>query len=197
MIVAPYMVPKFYIPMNSFPKLPSHKTDRKTLLAMVPKLEHVERSQYSPGSSPNEPVIRMESPEEQILRRLWAMQFSQDIDNLTLGVMASCMRKIDTKSFIQKEFLVLDTVYDLLQAMGVPKDSIDNILSCPPGKVEFLCQCQREQQFRNLLTVRSLPSDLDLNHWIETTTKLSRPSGILRSTFLQTSEHGWLHLSDT
>jgi aryl carrier-like protein len=233
-IVAPYMVPKFYIPMNNFPKLPSRKSDRKTLVARVQKLEQSELSRYSPGSSLDEPIVPVESPEEKILQKLWATQFSlqedmlsrnsnfmslgadsisaiklvgqcrrqgyklevsQVLDNLILGAMASCMKKMDTDSSTQKQFVVLDTVYDLLQAKGIPRDSIDDVLPCPPGQVEFLRQGQREEQFWNLMTVRPIPSDLDLDRWLEITTNLTRRNGILRSTFLETSEHGWLQVT--
>jgi hypothetical protein len=107
------MVPKFYIPMNNFPKLPSRKSDRKTLVARVQTLEQSEISQYFPSSSLDEPIILVESP-----------------------------------------------VYNLLQAKGIPRDSFDDVLSCPPGQVEVLHQGQREEQFWNLMTVCPLPSGL-------------------------------------
>ncbi|KAI0920315.1 Nonribosomal Peptide Synthase (NRPS) [Taiwanofungus camphoratus] len=231
--LTPYMIPKFWIAMECFPKLPSRKTNRKALAEMVGKLEPAELSRFCPGSSSDESVVPVETPEEEVLQRLWANQFSlepqalgrnsnfmslgadsisaiklvgqcrregyklevsQVLDNLTLSAMAACMTKMDTDSLAGKAFVVSAPAYDLIESKGVNRENIEDILPCPPGQVEFLRQGQRDEQFWNLMTVRSLPSEVDLDRWLQVTTTLTQRNSILRTTFIETPEHGWLQV---
>ncbi|KAI0314323.1 putative nonribosomal peptide synthase [Amylostereum chailletii] len=236
--LTPYMIPKFWIPMGSFPKLPSRKTDRKTLLAMVQKLESSDLAKFAPGSASQEAVVPIETPEEEILQRLWAGQFdlepqalgrnsnfmslgadsisaiklvgqcrregyklevSQVLDNLVLSAMASCMRKMESDSGAQVQFIANESAYALMEERGLSRDAIANVIPSPPGQAEFLRQGRRDTQFWNLMTVRPLPAEVDLDQWLKVTEELTRRNGILRSTFIETPEHGWLQveLKDT
>lgn len=85
-------------------------------------------------------------------------------------------------------FDVEDDLYKRLQDAGVNKPDIEEIYPCTPGQVEFLTQGHSRHQFWQLMTVRRLPKDFDINRWIDLTTRLTAANQILRAMFAETKE---------
>ncbi|KAI1995591.1 hypothetical protein LOZ51_003417 [Ophidiomyces ophidiicola] len=75
---------------------------------------------------------------------------------------------------------------------GLTSQKIEDVFPCPPGQVEFLSQGQRKEQFWVLMTVRAIPSSVDIDEWLSYVSRLTRINGILRSTYLQTESHDWV-----
>lgn len=88
------------------------------------------------------------------------------------------------------EFRVEDGLYKRLQDAGVNKNDVEEIYPCIPGQVEFLTQGHNPHQFWQLMTVRRLPKDFDINKWIELATRLTLMNQILRAMFVETNEGG-------
>ena len=71
--LAHYMVPKFVIPLDRMPLLPSGKTNRKELKKISGSLDPVQLSQYALDSSRNEGGTEVpETVEQKILHQAWA-----------------------------------------------------------------------------------------------------------------------------
>ena len=71
--LAHYMVPKFIIPLDKMPLLPSGKTNRKELKKISGSLDPVELSQYALESSRNESGAEVpETAAQKILQQAWA-----------------------------------------------------------------------------------------------------------------------------
>ncbi|KAF6815312.1 bacitracin synthase 3 [Colletotrichum sojae] len=86
--LATYMVPKFVIPMSTFPKLPSRKVDRKTLKKVVDDLPHDFMAQcVLKSSDASHEVVPVETPAEEVLQSIWADVF--DVSPERLGREAS------------------------------------------------------------------------------------------------------------
>ncbi|KAH8907864.1 acetyl-CoA synthetase-like protein [Coniochaeta sp. PMI_546] len=91
--LATYMVPKFVIPMGSFPKLPSRKVDRKALQKKLEELGSVELGRYVLETvTDSHEVVPTETPAEEALERMWselfsipASQIGREANFLTLG----------------------------------------------------------------------------------------------------------------
>ncbi|EDN03978.1 predicted protein [Histoplasma mississippiense (nom. inval.)] len=78
-----------------------------------------------------------------------------------------------------------DDIYDTLHRCGVDQEDIETIYPCVPGQAEFLTQGHTDHQFWQLQTVRRVPSDFDVQRWIELVQKLTAKNTILRSMFIQ------------
>ncbi|KAF6826568.1 nonribosomal peptide synthase (Bacitracin synthase 3) [Colletotrichum plurivorum] len=86
--LATYMVPKFVIPMSTFPKLASRKVDRKTLKKVVDNLPHDFMAQcVLESSDASHEVVPVETPAEEVLQSIWADVF--DVSPEQLGREAS------------------------------------------------------------------------------------------------------------
>ena len=77
-----------------------------------------------------------------------------------------------------------DQVYSELKAAGVDRKAVEVIYPCLPGQAEFLTQGRTEHQFWQLMTVRKLPANFNLQRWTELLTKLTAKNQILRAIFL-------------
>lgn len=81
--LATYMVPKFVIPMSTFPKLPSRKVDRKTLKKAVDNLSREYMAQcVFESSGGNYEVVPVETPAEEVLQSIWADVFGVSPEQL-------------------------------------------------------------------------------------------------------------------
>ncbi|KAK4164761.1 hypothetical protein QBC43DRAFT_334301 [Cladorrhinum sp. PSN259] len=91
--LATYMVPKFVIPMGSFPKLPSRKVDRKALQKKMEELGPVELGRYVLETvTDSHEIVPTETAAEEALERMWSELFSiptaqigREANFLTLG----------------------------------------------------------------------------------------------------------------
>lgn len=91
--LATYMVPKFVIPVGSFPKLPSRKVDRKALQKKLEELGSAELSRFVlETATDSHEVVPTESPAEEALERMWSdlfkiptAQIGREASFLTLG----------------------------------------------------------------------------------------------------------------
>lgn len=81
-----------------------------------------------------------------------------------------------------------EAVFDRLSEMGISKEEVEDVYRCGPGQIEFLTQGNKEEQFWQLMTIRPLPEDFDVNRWIELTTKLTERNQILRALYLYMDE---------
>ncbi|KAJ4311806.1 hypothetical protein N0V84_010260 [Fusarium piperis] len=81
--LATYMVPKFVIPMSTFPKLPSRKVDRKTLKKRIDEFDREYLAQCV-FDSPAEghAVVPVETLAELTLESIWADIFSLSTDQI-------------------------------------------------------------------------------------------------------------------
>ena len=77
-----------------------------------------------------------------------------------------------------------DRVYTELSAVGIEHGAVEAIYPCLPGQSEFLTQGRTEHQFWQLMTVRKLPLNFDLQRWTELVTALTARNQILRAIFL-------------
>ncbi|KAG5295199.1 nonribosomal peptide synthetase [Histoplasma ohiense] len=80
---------------------------------------------------------------------------------------------------------VEDDIYDTLHRCGVDQEDIETIYPCVPGQAEFLTQGHTDHQFWQLQTVRRVPSDFDVQRWIELVQKLTSKNTILRAMFIK------------
>ncbi|KAI9778948.1 MAG: hypothetical protein M1835_004799 [Candelina submexicana] len=77
-----------------------------------------------------------------------------------------------------------DDVHDELSAAGIEREVVEAIYPCLPGQAEFLTQGRTKHQFWQLMTVRKLPVNFDLQRWTELLTTLTTRNQILRAIFL-------------
>lgn len=82
---------------------------------------------------------------------------------------------------------ISDDIYNQLLLHGVGRDDIEVILPCGPGQSEFRLRAESREQFWQLQTVRSIPPDLDIRHWMELTICLSERNPILRTVYVQSA----------
>ncbi|KAL2368247.1 nonribosomal peptide synthase, variant 2 [Blastomyces gilchristii SLH14081] len=78
-----------------------------------------------------------------------------------------------------------DDIYDTLHQSGVDQNDIEAIYPCVPGQVEFLTQGHTDDQFWQLQTVRRVPSDFDVERWLDLVRKLTEKNAILRAMFVK------------
>ncbi|KAL6857396.1 NRPS [Amphichorda felina] len=81
-----------------------------------------------------------------------------------------------------------DLVYDRLSQMDIFPDDIEDIYPCSPGQIEFLTQGNKPEQFWQLMAVRELPNDFDIDRWIHLTTELTKRNQILRALYLYSDD---------
>ncbi|KAK7932499.1 nonribosomal peptide synthase [Apiospora marii] len=78
---------------------------------------------------------------------------------------------------------VNELVHKQLELAGLQPTDIEEIYPCAPGQVEFLTQGHTEDQFWQLMTVRRVPADFDLDLWTNLTRKLTAANQILRAMY--------------
>ncbi|KAI1075121.1 hypothetical protein F5B20DRAFT_595274 [Whalleya microplaca] len=83
------------------------------------------------------------------------------------------------------KFVAHPSVHQKLRDAGLAAEDIEDIYPCAPGQVEFLTQGHTDEQFWQLMTVRPLPRDFDLNVWVDLTRKLTAANQILRAMYLR------------
>ncbi|OHF00460.1 hypothetical protein CORC01_04210 [Colletotrichum orchidophilum] len=108
--------------------------------------------------------------------------------------MASNLRKTEARGpVVKRSFEVPQAVKIASQEKGLTWDKVvDHAYPCPPGQAEFLKQGSRESQMWALQTVRRMTADVDPDTWIQATTRLTELNEILRTTWLETLEAGWV-----
>ncbi|KAJ3541872.1 hypothetical protein NM208_g4404 [Fusarium decemcellulare] len=214
--LATYMIPKFVIPMSTFPKLPSRKVDRKTLKKVIDEFDREYLAQCV-FESPSEghAIVPVETLAELTLESIWADIFSLSTDQIgreanffalggrlvldilkspKLKDMAATMRKTKAGGHgPERIFEVPQVVKKATQDKGLSWDTdIDYAYPCPPGQAEFLKQGARDSQMWALQTVRRMAGDIDPGTWIEATTRLTEINDILRTTWLEASLGNWV-----
>ena len=110
--------------------------------------------------------------------------------NITVGEVLESLNIKDIAKRIRndlpqqlKEFPQEASKLYISETHGLPSDSIDYIIPCPPGQAEFWMQGEREEQYWTLMTRRMTPENFDITRWINTVERLTSNNGILRSTF--------------
>ncbi|OJD24643.1 hypothetical protein ACJ73_03990 [Blastomyces percursus] len=76
-------------------------------------------------------------------------------------------------------------IYDRLHRSGIDQNAIEAIYPCVPGQVEFLTQGHTDDQFWQLQTIRRVPSDFDVERWLDLVRKLTAKNAILRAMFVK------------
>ena len=97
-------------------------------------------------------------------------------------------RALITNGTQEMNFQPPATVYDRLSQLNISSSEIEDIYPCSPGQIEFLTQGRKQDQFWQLMTVRSLPKDFDFDRWVYLTTKLTEHNTILRTIYLDIDE---------
>ena len=108
--------------------------------------------------------------------------------NPTIQMQAKCLSPLkqtdSTGDLAYTKYGFEDDVYKELNATGIERDAVEAIYPCLPGQAEFLTQGRTKHQFWQLMTVRNLPSNFDLQRWTELLTALTARNQILRAIFL-------------
>lgn len=94
----------------------------------------------------------------------------------------------DMGSAQETSFQALETAYEHLSRLNISQDDVEDVYPCAPGQIEFLTQGWKQDQFWQLMTVRSLPRDFDFDRWLHLTAKLSEHNPILRTLYLCINE---------
>lgn len=222
-----YMIPNIWLPVSKFPLMPSGKTDRKNLLALVEGMDDDALREYLPI----EEILMINSEAESVLQSSWCALFDVSIEtihanssfhalggdsisaislvsmlrrqgyeigvndvlsNPTLKEQAALLTKIssheDEEFGISKakslNYQPSEAVYEQLARLEVSRGEIEDIYPCAPGQIEFLTQGNKQEHFWQLMAVRKLPDDLDFDHWVYLTTKLTAHNSILRTLYL-------------
>lgn len=90
----------------------------------------------------------------------------------------------DMKGAQKMGFQALETAYECLSQLTISQDDVEDVYPCSPGQIEFLTQGWKQDQFWQLMTVRSLPKDFDFDRWVHLTAKLTEHNPILRTLYL-------------
>lgn len=94
----------------------------------------------------------------------------------------------DMKVAQETSFQALETAYGRLSQLNISQDDVEDVYPCSPGQIEFLTQGSKQDQFWQLMTVRSLPEDFDFDRWLHLTAKLTEHNPILRTLYLCINE---------
>ncbi|GKT61480.1 nonribosomal peptide synthase [Colletotrichum tofieldiae] len=223
--LATYMIPKFVIPMTTFPKLPSRKVDRKSLKKAVDEYSREFLTQCvfeTPGEEHE--FVPVQTPAEKILENVWAdifgvptSQVGREANFFTLGgdsisaisltgqlrrvgysltvldilkspklkEMATTLKKLENdKPSVKKVFEVPEAVKAAAQKSGLIWDE--------DVEYEFLKQGNRDSQMWALQTVRRMTPDISPETWVQATVRLTEVNEILRTTWIEVSEDGWV-----
>ncbi|KAI9716367.1 MAG: NRPS [Candelaria pacifica] len=127
-------------------------------------------------------------------RRGYELIVADVMANPTIRMQATRLRPIvssDSRARLaDTKYGFEDDVYDELSAAGIERKAVEAIYPCLPGQAEFLTQGRTKHQFWQLMTVRKLPANFDLQRWTELLITLTARNQILRAIFLnvQSSE---------
>ncbi|KAI9873979.1 MAG: hypothetical protein M1830_010338, partial [Pleopsidium flavum] len=112
----------------------------------------------------------------------------------TLREIAKCLKRAAPNKHpgADRHFCPPESVFETLEQASLTKEAIEYIYPCVPGQTEFLNQGHREEQMWVLMTIRSLPATIDLEHWVKTTVELTRVNEILRTTYAKISHRAWV-----
>ncbi|KAL8882572.1 MAG: hypothetical protein Q9198_000447 [Flavoplaca austrocitrina] len=121
-------------------------------------------------------------------RKGYELSVAEIMASPTIQMQAKHLRAIaplnSTANLTETKYGFEDDVYSRLSAAGVERDAVEAIYPCMPGQAEFLTQGRTEHQFWQLMTVRKLPQNFDLQRWTELLTALTAKNQILRAIFL-------------
>ncbi|KAF7593905.1 hypothetical protein BBP40_010607 [Aspergillus hancockii] len=126
-------------------------------------------------------------------RRGYRIQTNDILSSPTLREQAALMTKdtdnaktATSRAVQQVSYEPPQAVYERLSQTGISKNDIEDIYPCSPGQIEFLTQGKKQEQFWQLMAVRTLPDDLDFERWIYLTTQLTKKNQILRALYIHT-----------
>ncbi|KAA8643884.1 putative nonribosomal peptide synthase [Aspergillus tanneri] len=126
-------------------------------------------------------------------RRGYRIQINDILSSRTLREQAALMvkdtenAKTATSRAVQPvNYEPPQAVYERLFQAGVSTNDIEDIYPCSPGQIEFLTQGKKQEQFWQLMAVRTLPDDLDFERWVYLTTQLTKKNQILRALYIHT-----------
>ncbi|KAJ6141375.1 hypothetical protein N7470_009765 [Penicillium chermesinum] len=101
-----------------------------------------------------------------------------------LGPMSEHLEQEDNDASLETvTFSPPAELQDAIAAVELESSQYEYVYPSPPGQAEFLGQGARNDQFWDLMTVRSLGMNPDIAHWIDLTTQLTATNDILRTTF--------------
>ncbi|KAJ5093145.1 AMP-dependent synthetase/ligase [Penicillium angulare] len=101
-----------------------------------------------------------------------------------LGPMSEHLEQEDNEASLETvTFSVPTELQDAIVAIELESSQYEYVYPSPPGQAEFLGQGARNDQFWDLMTVRSLGINPDITHWIDLTKQLTATNDILRTTF--------------
>ncbi|RJE24545.1 Condensation domain protein [Aspergillus sclerotialis] len=128
-------------------------------------------------------------------RKGYNIQMNDILSSPTLRQQAALMVKqqnfnanVAADTVQQINYQPTDMVYERLAKTGISTNDVEDIYPCSPGQIEFLTQGNKEEQFWQLMAVRTLSDDFDFDRWVYLTTKLTRNNSILRTLYLYTDE---------
>lgn len=98
----------------------------------------------------------------------------------------------DMKVAQETSFQALETAYGRLSQLNISQDNVEDVYPCSPGQIEFLTQGSKQDQFWQLMTIRSLPKDFDFDRWLHLTAKLTKHDPVLRTLYLCINERDTL-----
>ncbi|KAL7786731.1 hypothetical protein V8C37DRAFT_419449 [Trichoderma ceciliae] len=108
--------------------------------------------------------------------------------------LAVTMKKTETSTaFSKRVFTTPERAKQMAEAASLRwDDDVEYVYPCPPGQAEFLQHGARDSQMWVLQTVRRMPTDVNQEDWINSTTSLTQVNDILRTTWLQVSPGDWV-----
>lgn len=128
--LAHYMVPFAVIPLGSMPRLPSGKTNRRELKAMVDSMSTIHLSKYGLNSSGDQGSIATpETKEQKILQQAWAAVLAIDSDAIGLesdflSLGGDSIGAINLASRLRKEH------YSLSVGQALACTKLENMAAC-------------------------------------------------------------------
>ena len=85
--ISHYMMPSFFLPFGKFPTLPSGKTNRKELVALIEKTERSTLVDYLPSTENSDSYEPVSTEAERIMQQAWVSVLGEDEE--TIGANAS------------------------------------------------------------------------------------------------------------
>jgi aryl carrier-like protein len=80
--IAHYMMPGLILPFNSFPTLPSGKSNRKELVKIVESMSKEEVAAYTQSVNGSTEFVPVSTKEEDVMRQAWANVLSEPLENI-------------------------------------------------------------------------------------------------------------------
>jgi amino acid adenylation domain-containing protein len=76
--ISHYMIPALFLPFTNFPTLPSGKTDRKRLVALVENMDRAQIAQYTPKSEDTGDFVPVTTDNEKVMQKAWSSVLGEE-----------------------------------------------------------------------------------------------------------------------